>query len=423
MDNSTPSTDQGPTARQVITATLAVVGVSLAFWLLFTFRLAFILLFIAAFLGTAIRPVVDWLFRRGVPRTWGVLLIFLLMIGIVVGVGLLLVPLLVEQTSDLALRLPTIYQNLRNQGMSSPSRIIRLITFQLPTIQFLGSVGPVSGEINPLDQVNTLLAFTGQTVKGLFAFLTVFLLTYYWTLDSERTLRGLMLWMPSQSRPGLRTLIVDIEEKVGGFVRGQAVLCLSIGLAALAAYALIGLPNALVLAVLAGIFEAVPVVGPILGAIPAIMIALTMDTQHVVGVLIATVVIQTLENYILVPRIMKKAVGVNSIVALLALITLTSLLGLVGALLAIPIAAILQLLLDRFLLARQLDSTAGIQERDYAGLLHYEYEEFRQDIRKVIRKKDEDTDDLNDEIEDELERLVNQMDDLVARVNKVEGNP
>ena len=274
-----------------------------------------------------------------------------------------------------------------------------------------------------MDQVNTLLAFTGQTFQGLFAFLTVFLLTYYWTLDSERTLRGLMLWMPSQSRPGLRTLIADIEEKVGGFVRGQAVLCLAIGLAALAAYAIIGLPNALVLAVLAGIFEAVPVVGPILGAIPAIMIALTMDTQHVVGVLIATVVIQTLENYILVPRIMKKAVGVNSIVALLALITLTSLLGLVGALLAIPIAAILQLLLDRFLLARQLDSTAGIQERDYAGLLHYEYEEFRQDIRKVIRKKDEDTDDLNDEVEDELERLVNQMDDLVARVNKVEGNP
>jgi predicted PurR-regulated permease PerM len=423
MENSRPSTIQGLTPRQVITATLTVVGVSLAFWLLYSFRQAFILLFIAAFLGTAIRPMVDWLFRRGVPRTLGVLLIFLLMLGIVVGVGLLLVPLLVEQSSDLALRLPTIYQNLRNQGIVSPSRIIRLIAFQLPQIQFLGSAVPEAGEINPLDQVNTLLTFSGQTVEGLFAFLTVFLLAYYWTLESERTLRGLMLWIPSQSRPGLRTLIAEIEEKVGGFVRGQAVLCLAIGLAALAAYALIGLPNALVLALLAGIFEAVPVVGPILGAAPAFMIALTMDTQHVIGVLIATVVIQTLENYFLVPRIMKRAVGVNAIVALLALITLTSLFGLIGALLAIPIAAILQLLMDRFLLSRRLDSATTIQERDYSGLLQYEYEEFRQDIRKVIRKKDEDTDDQNDEFEDELERLVNQMEELIARVNKVEGNP
>ena len=423
MDNSPPSILQGLTARQVITATLTVVGVSLAFWLLYSFRLAFILLFIAAFLGTAIRPLVDWLFRRGIPRNWGVLLIFLLMIGVVLGVGFLLIPLLVEQSSDLALRLPAIYQNIRNQWLTSTSRIVRLIAFQLPQIQSLGSTVSGAGEANPLDQVNSLMAFTGQSVGGLFAFLAVFLLAYYWTLESDRTLRGLMLWIPSQSRPGLRALIVEIEEKVGGFVRGQAVLCLAIGLAAMAAYLLIGLPNALVLAVLAGIFEAVPVVGPILGAVPAIMIALTLDTQHVVGVLIATVVIQTLENYILVPRIMKRAVGVNSIVALLALITLTSLLGLVGALLAIPIAAIIQLLLDRFLLDRKTDSTTTIQERDYAGLLRYEYEEFRQDIRKVIRKKDEDSDDQNDEMEDELERLVNQMDELINRVNKQEETP
>ena len=423
MDQSPPTGYQGLTARQVITATLAVVGVSLAFWLLYSFRLAFILLFIGAFLGIAIRPAVDWLFRRGIPRTWGVLLIFLLMLGVVLGVGFLLVPLLVEQSSDLALRLPTIYQNIRNQLMVSTSRIVRLVAFQLPQLQLPGLSGSQAGEVNPLDQVNTLMAFTGQTFKGLFAFLAVFLLAYYWTLESERTLRGLLLLVPSQTRPGLRTLIADIEEKVGGFVRGQAILCLAIGLAALAAYALIGLPNALVLAVLAGIFEAVPVVGPVLGAVPAIMIALTIDTQHVVGVLIATVAIQTLENYILVPRIMKKAVGVNSIVALLALITLTSLLGLVGALLAIPFAAIIQLLLDRFLLDRKVDSSTSIQERDLSGRLRYEYEEFRQDVRKTIRKKADDTDAQSDEIEDELEKLVNQMDELISRANKMEETP
>lgn len=408
------------TAPQVITATLVVVSVSVAFWLVYAFHLALILLVIAIFLGTAIRPAVDGLFRRGLPRPWGVLLVFILILGVVVIVGMLLVPLLVEQSGELAVRLPEIYREYRLQWMGSPSRIIRLVAYQLPPINFLDSASPDAGEINPLDQVSSLLAVTRRTAEGLFSFLALILLTYYWTLESERTLRGLLLWIPSQSRSNLRTLITDIEEKVGGFVRGQAILCLAIALAALAAYTLIGLPNALILALLAGIFEVVPLVGPILGAIPAVLIALTIDLKLVAGVLLVTVIIQALENYVLVPRIMKKAVGVNSIVALLALITLSSLMGLAGALLAIPVAAVFQLLLDRFILNRQQDSAESIPGRDFASKLQYEYQELRQDIRKVIREKEEDTAEQNDELEEELERLIDQMDSLISREKKLE---
>jgi predicted PurR-regulated permease PerM len=420
MENVPQTNLQKLTARQVITATLVVAGVAAAFWLLYSYRLAFILLFIAAFLGTAIRPAVDWLFRKGLPRAWGVLLFFLIMVGVVVIVGFLLAPLLVEQFAELAIRLPNIYQETRVEMVTSTSRFIRLVAYQLPPVNFLDQPTIEPSEINPIDQVNSLLAFTGQVGVNLLSLLAIFLLTYYWTLESERTVRGLLLWIPSQSRIKLRALITEIEDKVGGFVRGQAILCLSIGLAALLAYSLLGLPNALVLALLAGIFEAIPVVGPLLGAIPAILIAVSMDTKLVVGVIIATVIIQFLENYILVPRIMKKAVGVNPIVALLALITLTSLLGLAGALLAIPIAAILQLLLDRFLLNRPLINTDSIPERDFASLLHYEIQEFRQDIRKVVRGKNSNADDTNDEIEEEIEKLANQIDALITRANSLE---
>ena len=253
--------------------------------------------------------------------------------------------------------------------------------------------------------------------------MAVFLLAFYWALDGERTIRSISLWLPSQVRPGVRALFDEIEEKVGGFVRGQAVLCLAIGVTALAAYSLIGLPYALVLGLLAGIFEAIPVVGPVLGAIPALLIALTVSNQAVIGVIIATAVIQVLENYVLVPRVMKKAVGVNPIVALLALLTLSSILGLAGALLAIPIAAIVQLLLDRYLLNRTPDTSASIPGRDLASLLRYEYRELTQDIRKVLRKKDKDSDDSTDEIEDELEKIVNRLDNLVDQVNQPEGLP
>jgi predicted PurR-regulated permease PerM len=268
--------------------------------------------------------------------------------------------------------------------------------------------------------VNTLLTITAKFFGGTLAFLALFLLTYYWSLESERTLRGLLMWIPAQTRENVRTLIAEIEEKVGGFVRGQALLCLAIGLAALIAYSLLGLPYTLVLALLAGIFEAVPVVGPLLGALPAGLIALAIKPELVIGVVISTIIIQALENYILVPRIMRKTVGVNSILSLLALITLSSLLGLVGALVAIPFAAILQLLLDRLVINRQIDSAESLPGRDYASLLHYEYEEYRQDIRKVLREKQTDTDEETDELEDELERMVNQMDELVGRLNPAE---
>lgn len=423
MDKTRPVNFENITAGQVITATLVVVGIALAFWLFYLFRLAFTLLFIAAFLGTAIGPLVDWLYHKGIPRAWGVLLIYIALIGLVVGLGFLLIPLLIEQSAELAVRLPVNYQNLRAQLMISPSRLVRLIAGQLPQLHALGAAIPDAAEVNPIEQVTNLLEVTGKTFQGLFIFVAVFLLAFYWALDGERTIRGILLWLPSQSRPGIREIIAEIEERIGGFVRGQAVLCLLIGLAALAAYSLLGLPYALVLAVLAGIFEAVPVIGPMLGAIPALLIAMTVSNQAVIGVLIATAIIQGLENYILVPRIMKRAVGVNPIVAMLALVTLSSLLGLAGAFLAIPIAAIVQLFLDRFLLNRLPDTAAAIPGRDYASLLRYEYLELTQDIRKVLRNKDEDLADLNDDIEEELEKIVDRLDNLVDQVNQPEAQP
>jgi len=421
MEKPHPIDLEALTARQVITTTLLVVGVGLAFWLFYYFRIAFTLLFVAAFLGTAIRPLVDWLFQKGLPRAWGVLVVYVLLISLVVGIGFLLIPLLLEQSAELAIKLPITYQNLRAQLMISPSRVIGMIAAQLPQVHTLSATALDTSSIDPLEQVSSLLAFTGTASQGLLAFLAIFLLAFYWALDSERTIRGLLLWLPSQTRPGLRDLITEIEEKIGGFVRGQALLCLAIGLAALAAYSLIGLPYALVLALLAGIFEAIPVVGPILGAVPALLIALTISNQAVIGVMIATAIIQVLENYILVPRIMKKAVGVNPIVAMLSLITLTSVLGIAGALLAIPIAAIAQLLLDRFLLNRTPDVSSAIPGRDYASLLRYEYLELSQDIRKVMRAKEEDTDEGSDEIEEELERLVMRLDNLIDQVHQPEG--
>ena len=135
-------------------------------------------------------------------------------------------------------------------------------------------------------------------------------------------------------------------------MRGQGIVCATVCVLSLCTYALIGLPGAFFLAVLAGILEAVPVMGPIFAAIGPLVVAASQQPDKILWVLAGSVVIQQFENYVLVPRIMDKSVGVNPMMTLLSIVGFGTLFGLLGAVLAIPLAAVLQTLLDHFLLGR-----------------------------------------------------------------------
>jgi hypothetical protein len=200
---------------------------------------------------------------------------------------------------------------------------------------------------------------------------------------------------------------------------------LIIGIMSLIAYLLIGLPNALVLALIAGVLEAVPMVGPLLGAIPAALVALSIGPDKLIWIIVTTIVIQQLENSLLVPRIMRKAVGVNPFVTLLAIFAFSSLFGIAGALMAIPMAAIIQLLLERFV----FHSTAAEPEvaigRDYASRLRYETQDLAQDLRKQARlKKGGSTLKVKqiDQVMDEIEAITTDLDTLLAQVH-ISGAP
>ena len=182
---------------------------------------------------------------------------------------------------------------------------------------------------------------------------------------------------------------------------------------ALVAYLLIGLPYALILAILAGILEAVPIVGPILGAIPALLVALSTDPTRALWVIAASLIIQGLENYLLVPRVMKQSVGVNPLAILLSLAAFTSLLGLAGALLAIPIAAIVQLFVNRFVISSgevEVETPAG---RGQLSLLRYETRDLASDIRKQLREK-EDIAGFTEDIVENLEAAANHLDHILT---------
>jgi hypothetical protein len=159
------------------------------------------------------------------------------------------------------------------------------------------------------------------------------------------------------------------------------------------------------------------VVGPILGAVPAAFVALTIDPTKVVLVVVATAVIQGLENYLLVPRVMGKSVGVSPFVIILSLAAFTSLLGLPGALLAIPIAAIIEIIIERLVFSLEPPEDQIPAGRDYASVLRLEAQDLTKDVRMQLRHKDAPSDDRTDKIEDEIEAITLQLDALLEQVN------
>jgi predicted PurR-regulated permease PerM len=337
------------TTSQVVIATIFVVCVFLIFWLLYRLREVLFLFFVAIVVGTAIRPAVEWLHRRGVSRATGVIIIYILIAALVAGFVAMIFPLLADQTTEISKTVPEYYLNARSWLINSGNRLLQNIGWRLPSeITLLLSRNTNSEEV--LNQAEQTLLYTNLILKGLLGTLATFLLAYYWTQESNFTMRALLRIVPPQRKKNVREFLLLAETKLGGYIRGQGLLCVAVGLAAFIAYLLIGLPYLLVLAIFAGVMEMVPIFGPALGAIPAFFVALSIDPRKAIWVIVATAVIQLLENAVLVPRIMKHSAGVNPIIVLLSLIAFSSVFGFLGALLALPLAAIIQLLVSRVVL-------------------------------------------------------------------------
>jgi len=351
----------------------------------------------------------------------GVVLVYLLLLVLLAGFLLLLFPLLVEQSITITAAAPGYYQNLREWMVGYPNQlIVRLSEFLPATFPSLQPPTAQQTGQEVMASAGQALGYVILAAKVIFIAIVILVLAHYWTLDGPRAIQSLLLLIPQDRRESISELISAMETKVGFYVAGQGILCLVIGIMALIAYLLIGLPNALVLALMAGVLEAVPMIGPLLGAIPAALVALSIAPNRLVWVIVATVVIQQLENSLLVPRVMRKAVGVNPFVTLLALFAFSSLFGLAGALMAIPMAAIIQLLLDRFVFhpaAMEPEVSAG---RDYASRLRYEAQNLAQDLRKQARLKKGGSElrvKQIDQVMDEIETITTDLDALLAQAS------
>ena len=253
-------------------------------------------------------------------------------------------------------------------------------------------------------------------MRGILSIVAIFLLAYYWTQESNIFVRMLVRLVSPARRNEIRELLNQAELRMGGYIRGQGILSLAVGLAAFIAYSLIGLPYTLVLAIIAGLMEMVPIFGPILGAIPALLVALSTDPGKVIWVLVATGVIQMLENAWLVPRIMNNSMGVNPIIIILSLVAFSSVFGFPGALLALPLAALIQLIVDRIVLSSE-EANGRAQENEIG--IQSLVDENQRLLKMIYAGSGNGNSPLNEVPESvrvELNSIANELDGLLQQI-------
>ena len=401
------------TTNQVVFATIFVVCVFLIFWLLYRLQTVLLLFFVAIVLGTAIRPAVEWLYRRGVSRTNGVILVYVLIAGLFTAFLALILPLLAEQTTQLSQNLPEFYVTVRSWLLNSDYRLLRIISARLPTqLGLFLNTSQTTEQV--LDQVTRTILYVNLLIKGVLSTLAIFLLAYYWNQEGQTVIRTMLRLIPSQRKKEFLEFIDHVETKMGAYIRGQVILCSIIGLLAFLAYILIGLPSALALGIFAGAMEIIPVFGPAIGAIPAILVALSIGPLQAVWVVIATVLIQGSENMYLLPRVMNKSMGVNPIIVLLSMVAFGSVFGVAGVLLALPLAAILQFVINRIVTSPDnLSSDVEPQEGEIQPLI-YESEKLVRALQGVSSNGSTAFQELPETNQVEIQTIVQELHEFLT---------
>jgi predicted PurR-regulated permease PerM len=389
--------------------------VVLGFALLLAIRKVLVAVFLGILLATALRPLTNRLRVWRVPRTLAAGSAILLLIAIFGTFLVVIVPPALVQIGALVEDLPAMYEQLRDTLINSRYRVARQLAFNLqPALT-------IDMETLPETLTNQFLALLPTLGYGVFGVITTLLFAYYWLLYRERSLGGMLLLLPLRYRESAEEMWVQIEEKIGAFLRGQALLAVILAVLSLIGYGLIGLPYTLLLALVAGLMELVPFIGPIITMAIAGSIGFSVSVPLGLGAIAVGIVAQQIENILLVPRIMDRTVGVSPVVTLLAVVGFAALFGLGGALLAIPLAAVAQVLFKYW--ATHVATPApeeAVQGRGPAARLRYQAQDLLQDIQQHLRRRSQPIDDSAQRVEEELEDILRGLDSILQ---KVENEP
>ena len=293
----------------------------IALWTIYLIRDLLVILFVSIIFMSALNPLVSFFVKAKLPKVLSIGITYLIIIAVGAAAFAAILQPLIEESRRLILTLPYLSGQFFNIANINES------VFQ--------------SELTNLSK--NAFTITLAIFDNLLAIVFLLVITFYMLLERDNLKQRLAsLFIGKEDR--VKRLIVRIEEKLGSWLRGQLVLTVIIGLLSYIGLTILNIPYALPLAVFAGVLEVIPVIGPIISAIPAILIAVTVSPFLGLGVAAMYVVIQQLENHLIVPQVMKRAVGLNPLVVILAIAIGSRLLGFAGALLAVPFAVVLQII-------------------------------------------------------------------------------
>lgn len=302
--------------NQVIFALFLIASI----WFIVQTREIIVSIFLAYIIMAAVLPMVEYLRKKKFPKVASVLIPYF---GIIIAIFLLilpLVPFVVTQIQSLITNFPKfIDRSADTFGVAINQRQIE---------------GYINNELETLGK--SAVNVTTKVFGGLFSVITIFVVSLYLLMYEDTFKKFVASLFHKDARVKARETLDQINFKLGAWLRGQVLLCAFIGLLSWIGLTILGLPYALPLALLAGLFEVVPTVGPIVSSIPAIIIALTISPAKALAIIALYILIQAIENQILVPKVMQKAVGLNPVIVILGIMIGTNLMGIAGALLAIP---------------------------------------------------------------------------------------
>lgn len=296
-----------------------------------------VLVLISILLASALAPSVDWVrARTGLSRVKTITGLYLALLVVAAALLLLVVPAAVNQFTTLSERLPQLIADARAWSESVQPAVVGTVAGRLVNAidSGLGSRGMAEPDPDAIVEAGLTAADAAISV------ITVLTLVFFWLISREPMQRFSLALLPPGQRRAVRLTWNRIEGRMGDWVRGQLILMTTIGVLTTVAYFVLGLENAILLGLIAGLAEIIPIVGPAIGAIPALISAfLGGGPELALLVAVVYVVIQFLEGQILVPLVMRRSVGLPPFIVIVSLLIGGAVAGLIGALLAVPIAA------------------------------------------------------------------------------------
>ncbi|MBI2356524.1 AI-2E family transporter [Candidatus Dojkabacteria bacterium] len=319
-----------------------------------------VLLFLAFILSASALPSVRWLMNKGVSKGLSITLVYLFGILLIVLMILLVFIPVVAETQKLLADIPGFilkFESALQKFNAFGFEINRSVLSNVSNDIVSWITENVSTQFG-VDSVRTALGTLVSLAGGVFSLITSFLMSIYIVFDHDNFVDVIMLRIfNAKKRNRVRKLILDVEEKLGSWLLGQASLSLIIGAMSWVLLTVLHVPFALPLAVLAGLFEAIPNLGPMLSAIPTIFVAfLAGSPLSAVFVAVGYALIQQLENTLIVPKVMSKAVGLKPILIIVAVVSGFTLAGPLGALLSVPVAVLLQIGYDFYLDLQKIEA-------------------------------------------------------------------